>query len=59
MASACCLLIALLLGYGKRLNPGALEQQSARVAAMGYAVPGTVLAATRGSRAETAASLSA
>lgn len=44
MASVCCLLIALLLGYGKRLHPGQTEQQSARVAAMGYAVPGTVIA---------------
>lgn len=44
MASAVCLLIALLLGYGKRLHPGHLEQQAARVASMGYAVPGTVIA---------------
>jgi iron(III) transport system permease protein len=44
IASACCLLIALLLGYGKRLHPGALEQQAARVSSMGYAVPGTVIA---------------
>ncbi|MCB1706307.1 MAG: iron ABC transporter permease [Halioglobus sp.] len=44
IASACCLLIALLLGYGKRLHPGPLEQQAARVSSMGYAVPGTVIA---------------
>lgn len=44
MASAGCLVFALLLGYGKRLHPGALERQSARVAGMGYAVPGTVIA---------------
>ncbi|WP_116364487.1 ABC transporter permease [Parahaliea mediterranea] len=44
MAAVACLLIALLLGYGKRLHPGQLEQQSTRIAAMGYAVPGTVIA---------------
>ena len=44
LASACCLLVALLLGYGKRLSPGRLEQASVRVAGMGYAVPGTVIA---------------
>jgi iron(III) transport system permease protein len=44
LASVCCLLVALLLGYGKRLSPGRLEQASVRVAGMGYAVPGTVIA---------------
>jgi iron(III) transport system permease protein len=44
VASACCLAVALLLGYGKRLQPGAIEIASTRVASMGYAVPGTVIA---------------
>jgi iron(III) transport system permease protein len=44
LASVCCLLVALLLGYGKRLSPGRLEQATVRVAGMGYAVPGTVIA---------------
>ncbi|MFV0278304.1 MAG: ABC transporter permease [Parahaliea sp.] len=44
MASISCLLIALLLGYGKRLYPLWPEQQAARIATMGYAVPGTVIA---------------
>ncbi len=44
IASVCCLVIALLLGYGKRLHPGQLEHQAARVSSMGYAIPGTVIA---------------
>lgn len=44
MAAVACLFIALLLGYGKRLHPGPVETQAARVSAMGYAVPGTVIA---------------
>lgn len=44
IASGCCLLIALLLGYGKRLHPGKMEIGAARIASMGYAVPGTVIA---------------
>ncbi|MEH6590533.1 MAG: iron ABC transporter permease [Halioglobus sp.] len=43
-ASICCLLIALLLAYGKRLYPGKAEVSAVRVAGMGYAVPGTVIA---------------
>ncbi len=43
-ASLCCLLIALLLGYGKRLHPGPVETSAVRIAAAGYAVPGTVIA---------------
>jgi iron(III) transport system permease protein len=43
-ASICCLLIALLLAYGKRLHPGKAEVSAVRVAGMGYAVPGTVIA---------------
>ncbi|MEJ2533482.1 MAG: iron ABC transporter permease [Halioglobus sp.] len=44
VASLCCLGIALLLGYGKRLHPGPVETGAVRIAAMGYAVPGTVIA---------------
>ncbi len=44
VASACCLLVALLLGYGRRLHPGPVETAAVRVAGMGYAVPGTVIA---------------
>ncbi len=43
-AAICCLLIALLLGYGKRLHPGPVETSAVRIAAAGYAVPGTVIA---------------
>ena len=44
MAAICCLLLALLLGYGRRLHPGRLETVAVRVSSMGYAVPGTVIA---------------
>jgi iron(III) transport system permease protein len=44
IAALGCLLLALLLGYGKRLYPGRSELAAARVASMGYAVPGTVIA---------------
>ena len=44
IASLCCLLLALLLGYGRRLYPGRAETIATRVAGMGYAVPGTVIA---------------
>ena len=44
VASTCCLLIALFLAYGRRLYPGRMEALSVRTAAMGYAVPGTVIA---------------
>ncbi len=43
-ASLVCLLVALLLGYGKRIHPGKLERSAARISSMGYAVPGTVIA---------------
>lgn len=43
-ASFICLLVALLLGYGKRVHPGKLEISAARLSSMGYAVPGTVIA---------------
>ncbi|MFL3655539.1 MAG: ABC transporter permease [Halioglobus sp.] len=44
IASLICLLLALFLGYGKRRYPGATQTGAVRIAAMGYAVPGTVIA---------------
>jgi iron(III) transport system permease protein len=38
------LLLALVLGYGRRLYPSRTVRASVRVAGMGYAVPGTVIA---------------
>ena len=43
-ASFVCLLVALLMGYGKRIHPGKLETSAASISSMGYAVPGTVIA---------------
>ena len=37
-------LVAVVMAYGVRLNPGRLTQAANRVAAMGYTVPGTVIA---------------
>ena len=44
IAAACCLLLALFLGYGKRLFPGLAQSTASSVVSMGYAVPGTVIA---------------
>ncbi len=44
VAALACLALALLLGYGKRLHPGSVEQGAVRISSMGYAVPGTVIA---------------
>ena len=44
IAAACCLLLALFLGYGKRLFPGFAQSAASSVVSMGYAVPGTVIA---------------
>lgn len=44
IAALCCLLVALVLGYGRRLHPGRLETSAVRIAGMGYAIPGTVIA---------------
>lgn len=44
LAAVFALLLALILGYGKRLHNDALTNVSVRVAAMGYAIPGTVIA---------------
>jgi iron(III) transport system permease protein len=44
LAALFALLLALLLGYGKRLRPSWPMLIAVRVAGMGYAVPGTVIA---------------
>jgi iron(III) transport system permease protein len=44
MAAFACLALALVLGYANRLSSGMVPPVAARVATLGYAVPGTVLA---------------
>lgn len=44
MAAVACLALALVLGYATRLSGGLVAQAAARVATLGYAVPGAVLA---------------
>ncbi len=44
MAALMALLLALFLGYGKRTQHSWLVQLAVRMAGMGYAVPGTVIA---------------
>jgi iron(III) transport system permease protein len=44
MAALLALVMALFLGYGRRLLAGRLAQIAVRVAGLGYAVPGTVIA---------------
>ena len=44
MAAFLALLLALFLGYAGRLQSGWLVKSAVRVAGMGYAVPGTVIA---------------
>lgn len=44
LAAFFALLLALVLGYGKRVNHGPLVSFTSRIAAMGYAIPGTVIA---------------
>jgi iron(III) transport system permease protein len=43
-AAVLILLLALLLGYGRRLRPRRLVRGAVRTAGLGYAVPGTVVA---------------
>lgn len=43
-AAIIAVVLALILGYGKRLRPKPLVLGGVRVASMGYAVPGTVIA---------------
>jgi iron(III) transport system permease protein len=44
MAAFACLALAIALGYANRLSSGVVPPVAARVATLGYAVPGTVLA---------------
>ena len=44
VTAAIAVLIAVIMAYGVRLNPGRVSETANRVAAMGYAVPGTVIA---------------
>ncbi|MBB3184968.1 iron(III) transport system permease protein [Halomonas fontilapidosi] len=44
LASIVAVSLALLLSYGARLHPGKVTRVATRVAAMGYAVPGSVVA---------------
>ena len=43
-AALLALVLALVLGYGQRLNPSLPLRFGVRLAAMGYAIPGTVIA---------------
>ena len=44
LAAVIAVALALLMSYGKRLNPGKAVTGGVRLASMGYAVPGTVIA---------------
>lgn len=44
MAALACLVLALALGYATRQSPGPVPRVAARLATLGYAIPGTVLA---------------
>ncbi len=44
ITSVLAVALALLLGYGRRLRRGALVRAAVRIAGLGYAVPGTVIA---------------
>ncbi|MEX2463103.1 MAG: iron ABC transporter permease [Balneolaceae bacterium] len=44
LAGFLALLVALLMAYGVRLNPGLLTNISTRIGSMGYAIPGSVIA---------------
>jgi iron(III) transport system permease protein len=43
-AAVLAVLCAVLLSYGARLRPGRLTRTATRIAAMGYAIPGSVIA---------------
>ena len=43
-ASICCIVIAVFVSYAKRIDPGKWSGNASRLASMGYAVPGAVLA---------------
>ncbi|HEY9051326.1 MAG TPA: iron ABC transporter permease [Gammaproteobacteria bacterium] len=44
MAAVLALLLALFMAYGQRLRPVLAVQTAVRISAMGYAIPGTVIA---------------
>ena len=44
MAAIACLSLALTLGYATRVGGGVLTRAASRIATLGYAIPGTVLA---------------
>nr|CAA6810483.1 MAG: Ferric iron ABC transporter, permease protein [uncultured Thiotrichaceae bacterium] len=44
MAAFFALILALILGYGNRINNDPVIKFTSRIAAMGYAIPGTVIA---------------
>jgi len=44
VAALLCVALAILVAYAARLSPGPLTRASSRLLALGYAVPGTVLA---------------
>ncbi len=44
LAAALAVAVALAIAYGKRLRPSAVARGAARLAALGYAVPGSVIA---------------
>lgn len=44
LAGLTALIVALILAYGVRLNPGVLTNIGTRVGSMGYAIPGSVIA---------------
>jgi iron(III) transport system permease protein len=43
-ASICCIVIAVFVSYAKRIDTGIWSGNASRLASMGYAVPGAVLA---------------
>jgi iron(III) transport system permease protein len=44
LAGIFALLVALIMAYGVRLNPNLLTRSATRIGAMGYAIPGSVIA---------------
>tara|TARA_R100001143_G_C3361331_1_gene136761 strand:- start:63282 stop:64994 length:1713 start_codon:yes stop_codon:yes gene_type:complete len=44
LAGVTALLVALILAYGVRLNPGFVTKIGTRIGSMGYAIPGSVIA---------------
>jgi iron(III) transport system permease protein len=44
IAGLLALLVAMIMAYGVRLNPNYLTRASTRIGAMGYAIPGSVIA---------------